>query len=470
MSAVPGMGSTGSMGNAGSTGSTGSISSTGSSAQGDAQRIVQQQRRQQHDETRSALRALLMQPLMGPQHEALPLVRRHAQTLRDWFSAQAGWPLVVERDGARLYKRPANLNDSTRGLPRYDRQRYVLLCLACAVLERAEAQITLRALGERLLTLAAEPALAARGFSFTLASQAERRALVTVCQTLLGLAVLHRVAGDEDAYVQGQAQQGDALYDVRRHALAGMLAAVRGPSTWPADEAPVDLDARLASLVTELVPELVLDTDDGHRNALRQRLVRALLDDPVVYLADLDDEQRAYFINQRGALAARLAEATGLVAEQRAEGTALTDDGAELSDIALPAEGTESHATLLVAEHLAGRLRQGLRQGMRQGSRQGDNSPVPVADVAAFLARARDTHGRFWRKQAREPGGEHELAAAALQRLHALQLLRLHDGQASALPALARYTLGTVQTLGAGATSASASASVTQQTGLFDAA
>ena len=433
------------------------ITAPGTALSTDGQRIAQQQRRQQLDETRTALRALLMQPLMGPQHEALPLVRRHAQALRDWFWAQAGWPLVVERDGARLYKRPADLGDATRGLPRYDRQRYVLLCLACAVLERAEAQITLRALGERMLALAAEPALATRGFSFTLQSQGERRALVAVCQTLLGLAVLHRVAGDEEGYVQGQgsagAQQADALYDVRRHALAGVLAAVRGPSTWPAEAAPVSLEDRLAALVQTVMP----DSDEGRRTALRQRLARALLDDPVVYLADLDDDERAYFVNQRGALAARLAEATSLAAEQRAEGTALTDEGAELSDIALPAEGTESHATLLVAEDLARRLR------------AGDVAAVPVAEVAAFLARAREVHGRFWRKQAREPGGEHELAAAALQRLHALRLLRLHSGQVTALPALARYTLGAVQTLGASAAAAiAANQAAAAQAGLFD--
>ena len=189
------------------------------------------------------------------------------------------------------------------------------------------------------------------------------------------------------------------------------------------------LEERLVSLVQELVP----DSDEGRRNALRQRLARRLLDDPVVYLDELDDTARAYFINQRGPLAARLAEATGLVAEQRAEGTALTDDGAELSDIALPAEGTEAHATLLVAEHLAVRLR------------QGDRSGVPVQDIAAFLAQARQTHGRYWRKQAREPGGEHALAASALQRLAQLQLLRLQDGWVTARPAIARYTLGEVQ-------------------------
>jgi uncharacterized protein (TIGR02678 family) len=397
----------------------------------DSQRIAEQQRRQHQDEVREALRALLMQPLMGPGHETLPLVRRHAETLRDWFQAQAGWPLQVERDGARLFKRPADGTDASRGLPRYDRARYVLLCLACAVLERAEAQITLRALGERLLVLAADPLLAARGYSFVLQSQAERRALVAVCQTLLSLGVLHRVAGDEDAYVQGLAQQGDALYDVRRRALAGLLAAVRGPSTWSAEQAPAGLEERLASLTQELVP----DSDEGRRTALRQRLARRLLDDPVVYLDELDGSERAYFVNQRGALAARLAEATGLVAEQRAEGTALTDDGAELSDIALPAEGTESHATLLVAEHLAARLR------------AGDSAPVPLSDIAAFLAAARETHGRFWRKQAREPGGEVELAQAALQRLAQLRLLQLQGTQVTARPAIARYTLGTVQSV-----------------------
>lgn len=396
-------------------------------------RIVQQQRAQQLDELRQATRALLMSPLMGAAHPALPLVRRHAEALREWFQREAGWPLTVERDGARLYKHPADLGDATRGLPRYDRARYVLLCLACAVLERAEAQISLRALGERLLVLAAEPALAARGYVFALQTQGERRALVTVCQTLLELGVLQRVAGDEEGYVQSapgaaQAQaQGDVLYDVHRRQLAGVLAAVRGPSSWPADLAPVELDERLASLVTPLRP----DHDDARRTAVRHALARRLLDDPVVYLRDLDDTAAAYFVNQRGAMAARLAEATGLVAEHRAEGSALTDDEAELSDVLLPAEGTEAHATLLLAEHLA------------QCLQVAPDAAPSVAGCAAFLAAARDTQGRYWRRAAREPGGEHELAAQALQRLARLGLVRLHDAHVTPLPAVARYRLGT---------------------------
>ena len=117
---------------------------------------------QQEEERENALRALLMRPLIASGDPDLELVRRHAEYLRDWFGREAGWNLQVERQCARLYKRPATLTDATRGQPEFDRERYVLLCLACAVLERAESQITLRALGERLLESAADPELASR--------------------------------------------------------------------------------------------------------------------------------------------------------------------------------------------------------------------------------------------------------------------------------------------------------------------
>ncbi|MBU6261103.1 MAG: TIGR02678 family protein [Burkholderiales bacterium] len=364
-----------------------------------------------------------MTPLMGRGHEALPAVRRQAEPLRAWFQRETGWPLVVERDGARLYKRPADTLDATRGLPGFDRRRCVLLCLACAVLERAEAQISLHQLGERLLREAAAPELKARRFRFALDSPTERRELVAVCKALMGLGVLERVAGDEQGYVATQGQ-GDALYDVRRRALASLLAAARGPSTWPAEAAPVSLAERLAALTAE--PGV--DSEDGRRHALRHGLARRLLDDPVLYLEDLDAAERAYFMNQRGVMAARLAEATGLAVEHRAEGSALTDTDALLSDIALPDEGTEAHATLLVAGWLAARLR-------------GGQPHSAVAEVAAFIAAMRERHGRYWRKSAREAGGEHELAAIALARLAELALLQRDGDAVLARPALARYAV-----------------------------
>jgi uncharacterized protein (TIGR02678 family) len=330
----------------------------------------------------------------------------------------------VARDGARLYKRPADLTDPTRGLPDYDRRRYVLLCLACAVLERADAQITLRLLGERLLQLCAEPALEARGFTFALTSQHERRELVAVCRALLALGVLQRVAGDEQAFVLAAGEQADALYDIQRRALSGMLATVRGPSTWRPEEAPASLDERLHALVDEHAP----DSEEGRRTALRHGLARRLLDDPVIYGAALDPEAGAYFANQRGAMASRLCDAAGLVAEQRAEGLALVDEDGELTDVAMPAEGTDAHVTLLVAEHLARPPRRG--------------PPATEAEIADFLRHAAGQYGRYWRKSAREPGADRDLALIAIERLEKLQLVERAGGAVRPLPALARFALG----------------------------
>ncbi|PSJ65381.1 TIGR02678 family protein [Mesorhizobium ephedrae] len=394
-----------------------------------------QQQRFQREEFRECLRALLMTPLMSPAHEDFAAVRRQAEALREWFSRETGGILQVEREGARLFKRPGMVTDAMRGLPGYDRRRYVLLCLACAVLERADPQITLRLLGERLLELAAEPGL---DFSFTLEAQHERRELVSVCRILLGLGVLHRVAGDEETFVQAGGDQADALYDVQRRMLAGMLAAMRGPSTWTPEEAPATLDERLHALVDEHVA----DSEEGRRTALRHRLARRLLDDPVVYVDTLDPEARAYFLNQRGTMAARLCEAAGLVAEQRAEGLALVDEAGALTDVAMPAEGTDAHVTLLVAEHLAA----GQRQRKSNGA-DATREPIGIRehDIIDFLREARASYGRYWRKSAREPGGERELAAIAVERLEKLQLAVLKDGTVYPLPALARFALGEAQ-------------------------
>ena len=96
----------------------------------------------------------------------------------------------------------------------------MLLCLALSVLERADAQITLGRLAEGVLVAAGEPELADAGVVFTLSRRDERSDLVAVVRLLLGLGVLERVAGDEDAYLS---DTGDVLYDVRRRVLAALL-------------------------------------------------------------------------------------------------------------------------------------------------------------------------------------------------------------------------------------------------------
>lgn len=389
--------------------------------------------RQRDEERHTGLRALLMRPLLCSDARAFAGVRRHFDYLRDWFAREAGWNLHLDRDCARLYKRPADPSDATRGAcdsqgREFDRRRYTVFCLICAVLDRGDPQITLRTLGEKLLLLAGDPDLREAGFTFTLEANHERRELVAACRHLLDLGVLVRVAGDEDGFVQ---QYGDALYDIQRRVLAGLLAVTRGPSSLPTDAAFLTLAQRIAAINEEYAA----DSDEGRRSTARHHLARRLLDDPVVYFDDLEGDTLAYLQNQRGPLAARLADAAGLIAEQRAEGVALIDADGELTDIALPADGTAAHITLLVAEHLSQRLRE-------QRERSATALDIPIDEVAAFIGAAATQFGRYWNKAAREPGAERELARDALTRLARLRLARFDAERATPLPALARFALG----------------------------
>jgi uncharacterized protein (TIGR02678 family) len=381
--------------------------------------------RQQVEERRHALRALLRHPLLtrtGPDATAFALVRRHASWLREWLSANVGWSLQVDTGLARLRKLPGRLDDRTRPaiaeparMP-FSRRRYVLACLALAALERADAQVTLGWLAERVLALAADPTLADAGFSFALDSREERADLVVVARLLLATQALTRVAGDEQSFVNAS---GDALYDVNRRVLATLLVAQRGPSTVTG----TDLEVRLGAITEELVP----DSEDGRNRAIRHRLARRLLDDPVLYYNELSDAERAYLSSQRGFLMRRLADATGMVAEIRAEGLALLDPTGEATDLTMPEEGTDGHATLLLAKHLAERAR----------ARPGE--PIPLVALQTRLADLATEHRARWRKGTEEPGAVVALCRLAIYRLEALGLARRDGADVTPLPGLARF-------------------------------
>lgn len=373
---------------------------------------------------RKAMRALLAKPLLtaGSDDELLRLVRRHASDLRDWLATETGWRLLVGAESARLFKTAPTLTDEThpatdgKGRPPFGRRRYVLLCLALAVLERADAQITLGRLAEGVLAAASEPELVDAGVSFTLSRRDERSDLVAAVRLLLSWGVLERVAGEEDAYLS---DNGDVLYDVQRRVLAALLTGGRGPSTVNAS----DFEARLE----ELAHESVADTDDLRNRALRHRLTRRLLDDPVVYYDELTDDERGYLAGQRHAITRRIEEATGLVAEVRAEGIAMVDPDDELTDVRMPEQRTDGHVTLLVAEFLAKRT-----------------GPVPTEKLLAYVRKIAREHSSYWRRGVTDAGADAELLAIALGKLRALRLVSDTEGDPPmvlARPAIGRYRL-----------------------------
>jgi uncharacterized protein (TIGR02678 family) len=368
---------------------------------------------------RAALRALLAKPLLvaDTDGETLVLVRRHLTELREWLNRETGWRLAADSETARLFKTATVLSDAShpaRGNHRepFGRRRYVTLCLALSALARADAQTTLGSLADDVLTAAAEPELAAAGFTLTLDSRADRADLVAVVRLLLGWGVLSRVAGDEDAYLSAGA---DVLYDVRRPVLGVLLSGTRGPSvvTAPAFE------GRLA----ELTAEPVAESDELRHQTLRRRLTRRLLEDPVVYYDELPEDERAYLLSQRHAITRRIADATGLIPELRAEGIAMVDPEDDLTDVRMPEQRTDGHVTLLVAEYLARR------------------EQATLDELHAFVRQAAAAHQGYWRKGVTEPGAETELLAVALEKLSALRLVTLDRPMVRSRPAIARFAL-----------------------------
>ena len=243
-----------------------------------------------------------------------------------------------------------------------------------------------------MLTAAAEPELAASGFTLDPGQPGDRSDLVAVVRLLLGWGVLSRVAGDEDAYLSAGA---DVLYDVRRPVLSVLLSGIRGPSTVTA----AAFEGRLA----ELTAEPVAESDELRNQALRRRLTRRLLDNPVVYYDELDEGERAYLLSQRHAITRRIEEATGLISGDARRGIAMVDPEDELTDVRMPEQRTDGHVTLLVAEYLA-RREQATLDELHAFVRQA----APRTRV--ILAQGRDRAGRG-SGAARHRAGEADRAA-----------------------------------------------------------
>jgi uncharacterized protein (TIGR02678 family) len=367
-------------------------------------------------ERRQAARLLLASPFLaddGADPQLFSLVRRHGRWLQTWFAEQMGYRLVLDTELARLHKRPAPGARPrplrTRSGAPFSPRHYALGCLVLAALERMEVQTTLSDLASQARVLAASE----EGVrDFDLDRYAERLAFVEAVRWLVDLGVLRLADGDEASFVEGR---GDALYDVHGRRLTQLLAAPIPPA--------------LASGPQDLAAETYPATDEGANRRLRHRLMRRLVEEPVLYFEDLEPAELAYVTSQRHYLLRQIAEATGMTVEVRREGLAAVDPEERLSDFAFPSSGTVSHAALLLAEHLAARARPGGRRGEA-------GAAVPVADLASVLADLITRYGRFWSQRYREDAGR--LLAEALERLERMGLVDLRPEGVVPRPAVAR--------------------------------
>jgi uncharacterized protein (TIGR02678 family) len=299
-------------------------------------------------ERRRALRALLRAPLLpsaGETAEEYNLVRRHSEWLKHWFTKFPAWILHIDKAAARLRKVRVDFLDETRPAvdrisgASFSRRTYSLLCLTLATLEGSEQQTTLGEIAHQVMEIVADDeGLRDAGLNFDVGNYDHRRDLVHAIRLLLDYGALRRLDGDEEEFLQ-RSGSSDVLYEIDRRILVAMLNVSRSPS--------------LVNHAAELIDDPIPEAEDARSQWIRARLARTLLDDPILYFKDLNDEERTYLEQHRGYLLRQISEATGLTAEVRREGIALVDHDGDLSDIDLLDEGTDGPLSLLLVQRLA---------------------------------------------------------------------------------------------------------------------
>uniref|UniRef100_UPI0021E197C5 DUF2398 family protein n=1 Tax=Streptomyces sp. LS1784 TaxID=2851533 RepID=UPI0021E197C5 len=328
-------------------------------------------------ERRIAARLLLAHPLVtasGPHADGFPLIRRHRDWLAERFDTLLGYRLVVGPWHARLCKAglgpgaARRLEHPVTGEP-FTPGGYAQLALALALLVDAPEELGYRRLLDAMG--AAAPELTAEPDDLAMALAA-----------LAGWQVLGELPAD------------------------------------PADDSFVlTVDRELARAVPAGPPALADDAADLIRRAAEAEpataVRRLLAETPAVLAVDLPEERRAWLQEHRLSGPAALAEFLGLEAELRAEGVALLDPAAELTDLALPGTGTLAQAALLLVERLVEEVRP------LPGETVAGDVPIPDALIDGVLGDIADEYGL----PARYLADRTALRRDALDLLHRLALI-----------------------------------------------
>ncbi|MDQ2811452.1 MAG: TIGR02678 family protein [Actinomycetota bacterium] len=354
-------------------------------------------------EYQRAARLVLRHPLITssyPDKPTLPLVRKWVKQLRTDLGEVLGYTLLSSGDTIRL-RRVQDTLDGTRpavtraGRP-FDRRRYACLVLTLSALGRSGTQIALSELADAV----AADAGRIDGLGMDTGRKPDRDAFVDAVAWLEARGALLMADGSAIEWVNDP-ERAEALYDIDREVVGAIYAPSRvlqhlnsvtelldGPSGGPAPAQGREAQRRV--------------------NARRAR--RLVLEQPVVYYADVDGDLLGQL--RSPSLAEDLERLSGLALERRAEGVALVSAGQRFSDVAFPSAGTVAQAALLLCARIAGYLR-------NRGSKM---ERLPAATAAERFADA------AWRIDAALPDRGRVAGLLAEQVLSAEQAWRPETG------------------------------------------
>ncbi len=386
-------------------------------------------------ERRRALRALLRNPLLpadgGTSGEYL-MVRRHFEWLKQWFADLPAWKLSIDKAVARLRKLPGDPNDPTYSAAdsssgtAFTRRRYALLCLVLAALEQMDHQAALRGIAREVQGYATDRGeLRAAGLIFDCDNYDHRRDLMHVVRLLCDIGVLRRIEGEEKVFLN-RTDAADVRYEINRHVLSVMLQSSQSPSEIKATEKRVhspSVSLRISQLADHSLPA----TDEARNRGLRARLLRSLLDSPVLYFHELSTEEKAYLEKHRNHLLREVHDSTGLIAEVRHEGIAMVDDLGDLTDIRLPDYGSEGQYILPLAQWFVRCLKNDSERA------------IPFPEVEAQLRRIVHISDAEVSNENPETGTVSRRTHDLLLRLRALRLIQFTASGVRPQPAICRY-------------------------------
>ncbi len=378
------------------------------------------------EERTRALRGLLGSPIVGADEQAYALIRRHERELASTLQVTYGYQLEVGSTAARasglptaeglrrpLRIRPASISGQKRPpdeWPALSDRACVILLLTLVALERGGAQTAIAELARDVERAGADvhPPI-----TVDFRQRSERVAFADGLDLLCAWGIVQHTSGSRESYTRREQGDDEALLTVDRRRLALLL---RDPAA-----------ALEATTLDQLIDESGRHppTPEAENRARAERLARRLTEDPVLLLADLDDDDRAYFLSQRARIESAVAAATGYEVERRAEGSALIVDDRSFTDVPFPTNSTVKQVALLLCDVLA------------DAGASGELSCEAMRDAVADLIRK---HGHHW---ARDAADLDELAAvttAATEVLLACDLARRSGTSAfRASPLAARF-------------------------------
>jgi uncharacterized protein (TIGR02678 family) len=379
-----------------------------------------------------ALRALLTKPFLDARTSEYALVRRHERELATSLQSTYGYQLEVGSTAARASGPPTEAGRSrpirvppgsvsgrrrpTDEWPSLSDRGCLLLMLTLVALERGGTQTAIAELARDVERAAAD---VDAPLSVDFNDRRERLAFADGLDLLCDWGVIAHTSGSRDSYARRDRRDDEALFTIDHRRLALLV-------RHPAAALQADTTVELAD-ESELHPS----TPEGENRARFERLARRLTEDPVLLLADLDGDDRAYFLGQRARIEDAVSSATGSPVERRSDGSALISDERDLTDVPFPTNATVKQVALLLCDTLA------------DCGPGGELSTEAIRDAVRRLV---TEHGGHWSRDPRDPGQVAALADAAMDVLHACDLIRRSPaGSWQPTPLAARFRAPTLK-------------------------